>query len=86
MNNYPVIMAVLQEKRVETAAKVQAVLTQYGCYIRLRLGLHDNTADLCSADGLILLQVCGENGVVEQLQAELQAIPAVKVKWMALDF
>ena len=35
------IMAVLQEHRVETATKVQEILTRFGCNIRVRLGLHD---------------------------------------------
>ena len=80
------IMAVLQENRVETATKVQEVLTRNGCNIRFRLGLHDAGLDSCSNSGLILLQVCGAKTEVEQLQAELQQVPHVKVKLMSLEF
>ena len=80
------IMAVLQENRVETATKVQEVLTRNGCNIRFRLGLHDAGLESCSNSGLILLQVCGEKTEVEQLQAELQKVPHVKVKLMSLEF
>ena len=80
------IMAVLQENRVETATKVKEVLTSNGCNIRFRLGLHDAGLESCSNSGLILLQVCGAKTEVEQLQAELQQVPHVKVKLMSLEF
>ncbi|MHC1760724.1 MAG: hypothetical protein AB9917_14720 [Negativicutes bacterium] len=80
------IMAVLQENRVETATKVQEVLTRNGCNIRFRLGVHDAGLESCSNSGLILLQVCGEKTEVEQLQTELQKVPHVKVKLMSLEF
>jgi len=80
------IMAILQENRVETATKVQEVLTRNGCNIRFRLGLHDAGVESCSNSGLILLQVCGEKAEVEKLQAELKALPYVKAKLMSLDF
>ena len=45
MNNCSVILGILQENRVETATKVQDILTKYGCHIRVRLGLHDSGVD-----------------------------------------
>ena len=80
------IMAILRENRVETATKVQEVLTRNGCNIRFRLGLHDAGVDTCSNSGLILLQVCGEKADAEKLQADLQSVPNVKAKLMSLDF
>ena len=80
------IMAVLQEHRVETATKVQEILTRNGCSIRLRLGLHDAGVETCSPSGLILLQVCGAKAEVEKLQSELQSVPYVKAKMMSLEF
>lgn len=79
-------LAVLQEHRVETATKVQEILTRYGCNIRLRLGLHDAGLETCSPSGLILLQLCGTRAEIERLQGELQSVPYVKAKMMALDF
>ena len=86
MGNCSIIMAILQEKRVETALKVQDVLTKYGCYIRVRLGLHDSAVNECSNSGMIILQLCAEDLVISEMQNELQAIPSVKVKYMTLDF
>jgi len=86
MGNCSIIMAILQEKRVNSAAKVQDVLTKYGCYIRVRLGLHDAAVNECSNSGMILLQLCGDDLVISDMQNELQAISNVKVKYMTLDF
>ena len=80
------IMAILQEHRVETATKVQEILTRFGCNIRVRLGLHDAGIETCSPSGLILLQICGDKAEIEQMQLELQKVPYVKVKLMALEF
>jgi hypothetical protein len=80
------IMAILQEHRVETATKVQEILTRYGCNIRVRLGLHDAGIETCSPSGLILLQICGTKADIEQMQSELQKVPYVKVKLMSLEF
>ncbi|CQR70078.1 hypothetical protein SOV_29120 [Sporomusa ovata DSM 2662] len=79
------IMAIIQDNRVETAVKVQDVLTSYGCHIRVRLGLHDAAVNSCTNSGIILLQLCGEEVPVKQLEQELQQIPSVKVKYMNLD-
>ncbi len=86
MTNCSTIMAILQENRVETAPKVQDILTEFGCYIRVRLGLHDAALDQCTNTGLILLQLCGEDIPIRDMEAKLRAIPSVKVKSMKLDF
>ena len=79
-------LAILQENRVETATKVQEILTNNGCNIRFRLGLHDAGLETCSNSGMILLQLCGEQAEAEKLLAELKTVPHVKAKLMSLDF
>lgn len=86
MTNCTTIMAIVQENRMETAVKVQDVLTKYGCFIRVRLGFHEAAIDQCTNSGLILLQLCGEALQMSQLEQELTAINSVKVKYMTLDF
>ena len=86
MNNCSTIMAIVQEARVETAIKVQDVLTKHGCHIRVRLGLHEAQIDQCSNQGLILLQLCGsDQEVIAAIEKDLNAIPNVKVKHMILE-
>jgi hypothetical protein len=80
------ILAILQENRVETATKVQEILTTNGCNIRFRLGLHDAGLETCSNSGMILLQICGSQADADKLLAEVKAVPHVKAKLMSLDF
>jgi hypothetical protein len=80
------ILAILQENRVETATKVQEILTRFGCNIRVRLGLHDAGVETCSNSGLMLLQICGQQKEADELLAELKTVPHVKAKLMSLDF
>ena len=86
MNNCAVVLAILQKNRVETAVKVQDVLTKYGCYIRVRLGLHDAGLETCTNSGIMILQLCGDEIPLQAMQDELLAIPDVKIKSMVLDF
>ena len=79
MTNCSVIVAILQENRVETAPKVQDVLTEYGCHIRVRLGLHDAALDACTNTGLILLQMCGDKIPVKEMEAKLSGQDFVRV-------
>lgn len=44
--------------RNEDAVQVQKLLTEYGCFIKTRLGLHNATDDrtFCSDAGLIIIE------------------------------
>ena len=43
--------------RNEEAVKFQEILTQYGCNIRTRIGLHNIGEYKCTNNGIILLEV-----------------------------
>ena len=55
------------DHRRANAAGLQETLTRYGCNIRLRVGLHEAGEGRCSDDGVILLQVCGEQDEVDRI-------------------
>ncbi|MCB5224232.1 MAG: hypothetical protein WCY21_02310 [Candidatus Cloacimonadaceae bacterium] len=69
---YKVIMIKI-DSRISDAAKVQSILTEYGCNIKVRLGLHEVSKELCANDGLILLEMDGDkrrlNSIVKKLNA-----------------
>ena len=83
MNEYN-IMAVLINHRSKKAPTVQEVLTKHGCSIRMRLGLHE-AGDVCSEEGLVLLQLAGEKGDIKALEDELNGIEGVKAKTMSIS-
>jgi hypothetical protein len=76
------ILGVQVAQRTKHTAKVQRILTEYGCSIRTRLGLHEASADVCSPSGLILLEVVDKAG---ELAAALAKVPGVAVKKMVFE-
>ncbi len=79
------VVAITQDNRVETASSVQDILTNYGCHIRVRLGLHDADHDQCTNSGIILLQMCADQKVIAEFEQELNRVPNVKTKYMTLN-
>lgn len=79
------VAAVLVSHRREIAVKVQQVLTEKGCIIKTRLGIHDGVMDKCSEVGLILLELAGTGEENEGLMNELNAIQDVNAKLINLS-
>ncbi len=80
-----IILGVHITERVRHVPDVQTRLTEYGCYIKTRLGLHDVSEDYCSPNGLILLEMAGDQAKVNQLQKKLKAIEGVDVQKMVFE-
>jgi metal-responsive CopG/Arc/MetJ family transcriptional regulator len=77
------IMAVLVSHRVNKAKELQEILTKYGCIIKVRLGLHE-AGDVCSEEGLIILQLCGQEEEIIALADELNKLEGIKAKNMQI--
>jgi hypothetical protein len=78
------IMLVLVGNRKESAVAVQKVLTETGCFIKTRLGLHDGAPDSCTNTGLIILELLGDKAAKNKLHDDLKVIPHVSVKLVEL--
>ena len=76
------ILGVYVAQRTKHTAKVQKILSDYGCSIRTRIGLHEAGAGFCSPNGLILLEVVDRAGA---LAAALAKVPGVSVKKMVFE-
>jgi len=76
------IVGVHITNRVENVPSVQAVFTEFGCYIKTRLGLHEISEDKCSANGLVLIELLGDNGKIDAFVKALKAIKGVDVQSM----
>lgn len=77
------IMGVLINHRSKNAVQVQETLTKHGCIIRMRLGLHE-AGDVCTEEGLVLLQICGDNEEVQKLENDLNSLDGVSAKTMCI--
>ena len=70
--------------RTETAVQVQKILTEMGCFIKTRLGIHDGSPSECTNTGLLILELTGEDADKKDLAAKLEAVPEVKVELVEL--
>jgi hypothetical protein len=68
--------------RVKEASCVQGLLTEYGCNIRTRIGLHQVAEGVCATGGLIILEMFGSPDECQELACKLAAIEGVCVKQM----
>lgn len=82
MNEGLCILGIKINDRVKEAGSVQRVLTDYGCSIKTRLGLHEVTNDHCSTSGLIILELTGTQRDQEKLREELGNIQGITLKRM----
>jgi hypothetical protein len=71
--------------RVQTVPDVQRIFTEYGCYIRTRVGLHEVQGSYCAPGGLVLLDMICEDKVCQEMVAKLKAIPGIDVQQMAFE-
>jgi hypothetical protein len=78
------VMGISINLRTAHAPSVQSVLTKYGCLIKVRLGLHDTDENSCSEQGIVLIQLIGDDAEIEALKQELLAIDGVKVNTMTI--
>ena len=76
------ILGVQIMNRTKNVIAVQKVLSEYGCNIKTRLGLHDVGDGVCASCGLLLLELYGDKVKCAELEKKLKAVPGVEVKKM----
>ena len=78
-------MMVRINDRDHTAVHVQEILTEYGCCVRMRLGLHDEgTNNVCMPSGVLILQLCTEKAKAKELETKLNAVENVSAQLVDL--
>ena len=78
------ILGIRVTDRKKEAGKVQQALTDYGCSIKTRLGLHETSDDFCSSQGIILLEVFGKQEDIDKLKHALDKIEGIALGNMLL--
>lgn len=76
-----IIFGVRLDNRTNTAVEFQRTLTNHGCIIKTRLGLHEVADNRCAPNGLILLEVisCDE---ASEFENELREIEGIEIQTM----
>ena len=83
--SYYYVIGIRMDNRIGNAAAFQKVLTENGCKIKARLGLHEVSEELCATDGMIILQPYGAKEEIEQLVKELNALDGITAKLIDLN-
>ncbi len=76
---YKVVLIKIDHRSSE-AAKVQSILTQYGCNIKVRLGLHEVSKEFCANDGLVVLELDGKQEEISAMLSELNKVDYVQAQ------
>jgi hypothetical protein len=80
-----IILGVHITGRVQHVPDVQNLFTEYGCSIKTRLGLHEASDDVCSPNGLILLEMAGPEAPIFELAHRLEAVEGIEVQQMIFE-
>ena len=76
-----IILGVHIIDRTNRAVTVQSILTEFGCQIKTRIGLHDVHEGFCSPSGLVLLEAIDMPETYEMIE-KLQALDGVDLQKM----
>lgn len=77
-----IVVGVHITNRLKKAQAVQKLLTEYGCNIKTRIGLHEVSDNFCATNGLLLLELAGDAKKCGELVNKLTAIEGLEVKKM----
>jgi len=74
------LMGIVIGNRKDYAPAVQEVLTEYGCIIKMRIGLHEGIENSCSNEGFIILNLNDDDKKIDSFIKDLENIESVRVK------
>ena len=73
-----VIIGINVQNRKNDAQKLQEILTDYGCHIRTRIGLHPMGEYNCSNYGIVLIEVVDKINEIYDVLAKNWDIQTMK--------
>ncbi len=79
------ILAIHVTNRTQHASDLQAVLSDFGCYIKTRLGLHDAEENFCSGNGIIILELLDNLDKMLELKGKVNSIAGVSAKEIVFE-
>lgn len=73
------------QDRARDAVKLQGLLTEYGCNIKTRVGLHEVDENACAAGGVLLLEMVGDPARCAELKQKVAGIKGIDFKEMTFE-
>jgi hypothetical protein len=77
-----IIIGLFIKDRIKEAGKLQEVLSKHACILASRIGLHEVSEDKCSRNGVILLQLAGNETDCMNFENDLKEIGGLEVRKM----
>lgn len=80
-----IVLGIHIQDRVKQVPDIQKMFTEFGCNIKMRLGLHETGLDSCSPAGLILLDTIGDEDRIQALAERIASHDGIDVQKMVFD-
>ena len=77
-----IVLGIEVTNRLKEVPDVQKILTDYGCNIRTRLGLHEVKKNACSSSGLLILDTYVADADIFEIEKKLKKVKGLVVKKM----
>lgn len=85
MKEKHIIVAVHITDRIKHVGPLQETFTKYGCLIKTRIGLHEASENFCSPNGIIILELLGNEEKAKEMEADLNKIEGIEIKSIIFD-
>lgn len=85
MQSEHIIVGIHIPDRIRNAAEVQKILTEYGCTIKTRVGLHEVHGTYCAGGGIVLLEMVGDMTTIDSMLKKLKSIEGIEAKKMTFS-
>jgi hypothetical protein len=79
------VLLVSLNDRKQTAVTFQKILTDWGCMVKTRLGIHDGVLNKCSNSGLVILDIVGQKKKLTEMTRKLNLVKGIKAKLVTLN-
>jgi imidazoleglycerol phosphate dehydratase HisB len=79
------IFGVKLKQRTQSSPKFQEVLSKYGCNIKTRIGLHHVTDNVCSPEGVIIIEAIGNEKDIAEFEKDLINLPETEIQKMVFE-
>ncbi|MGD0659871.1 MAG: hypothetical protein ABSD38_17570 [Syntrophorhabdales bacterium] len=79
------VLGLLITDRIKNVPELQRTLSECGCNIKTRLGLHDTNEISCSTSGLLLLELFGDENAQAEVERKLTNVEGVQLQKMVFD-
>jgi len=80
-----IVLGIHISNRIQNVLDVQKILSDYGCFIKTRLGLHNTDEKLCSTSGLLILEMFGDEQKINEFEEKIKKIKDVSIQKMVFD-